>query len=114
MSLSSNIRTLRKRAGLTQIELAKELEISIATLRRWEAGETAPTGTRIKELAERLNVTPEDIVANGSDSNDKKTIPEHGMLVFDNGVSRIEIPPTEKGYELFNKLVESMLPKQRE
>ena len=54
MSISNNLRILRKKAGLTQIELAEKLGVSIATLRRWEAGETAPNGTRIIELANCL------------------------------------------------------------
>ena len=38
MRISSNIRTLRKKAGLTQIDLAEKIGVSIATLRRWESG----------------------------------------------------------------------------
>ena len=63
MSISKNIRILRKKAGLTQINAANALGVSIATFRRWEAGETAPTGSRIVELAKVLNVAPEEIVA---------------------------------------------------
>ena len=112
MSISNNIRLYRKRAGITQIDLAKDLEISIATLRRWEAGETTPTGTRITELAKRLNVSPEEIVA-GDDSNVKgKAAAGNGMLVFEDGGTRVEVPPTKEGYELFNKLVEQLIKKQ--
>ena len=112
MSISNNIRLYRKRAGITQIDLAKDLEISIATLRRWEAGETTPTGTRINELANRLGVSPGEIVA-GDESNVKsKAATNNGMLVFEDGGTRVELPPTEKGYELFNKLVENLIKKQ--
>ena len=113
MSISNNIRLYRKRAGITQIDLAKDLEISIATLRRWEAGETTPTGTRINELAKRLNVSPEEIVASDELSvKSKVTASNNGMLVFEDGGTRVELPPTEKGYELFNKLVENLIKKQ--
>ena len=54
---------LRKKAKLTQMELAEKAGVSIATLRRWEAGETTPNGTRIIELANILGVMPDDIVA---------------------------------------------------
>ena len=47
MALASNLRYYRKKSGLTQIELAEKMEISIATLRRWEAGETSPSGAKI-------------------------------------------------------------------
>ena len=100
--IASNIRLYRKRAKITQIELAKELEISIATLRRWEAGETTPTGAKIIEIAKILNVEPEEIVKN---KTERKTTFQTGMLVFDNGKTHIELPPTEKGYEFFYQLV---------
>ena len=117
MSISSNIRQLRKKAGLTQMELAEKLEVSIATLRRWEAGETAPNGTRIIELANVLGVAPDEIVAGGGNDvlagSARVLLPaserSNGMLVFEGEGTRIELPPTDKGYELFNKLVENLI-----
>ena len=107
MALSSNIRLYRKKAGLTQTQLANELEISLATLRRWETGETTPTGAKISELANRFGVEPADLVVN--DPNESKEKVNTGMLVFENGGTRIELPPTEKGYELFNRLVDELI-----
>lgn len=112
MSISGNIRTYRKRIGMTQIELAEAAGVSIATLRRWEAGETAPTGTKITELAGVLNVAPEDIVASAPAQQNQTKVQNNsnnGMLVFENGGMRIEIPPTEKGYEIFNRLIENAM-----
>ena len=112
VSLSTNIRLFRKRAGLTQIDLARDVGVSIATLRRWEAGETAPTGTRIAELARCLNVSPEEIVALEPEAKSKNaSATTEGMLVFENAGTRVELPPTEKGYELFNRLVDNLLNK---
>ena len=111
MSIAKNIRTFRKREGMTQIDLANALGISIATLRRWEAGETGPTATGIAELSRVLGVPATDIIADSR--NDPKTNSltsssgsSEGMLVFENGDLRVELPPTDKGYEIFNKLVE--------
>ena len=116
MSISGNIRTYRKRMGMTQIELAEAAGVSIATLRRWESGETAPTGTKITELAQVLNVAPEDIVAAAPSQNNPNQVQvqnnNNGMLVFESGGTRIEIPPTEKGYEIFNRLIENAMAKQ--
>ena len=117
MNISSNIRQLRKKAGLTQMELAEKLEVSIATLRRWEAGETSPNGTRIIELANILGVAPDEIVAVGGNdvltSSARILLPaserSNGMLVFEGEGTRIELPPTDKGYELFTKLVENLI-----
>lgn len=118
MTISANIRQLRKKAGLTQIELAEKLGVSIATLRRWEAGETSPNGTRMTELAELLEVSPDEIVAGSESSagwqtmsagNPKLMDRSNGMLVFEGDGTRIELPPTDKGYELFSRLVENLL-----
>lgn len=122
MPLSANIRLARKTAGLTQIQLAEKLGVSIATLRRWEAGETAPTGTRIIELANLLKISPDDIVAEKFDSgrHNRASIyypnssESNGMLVYEGEGTRIELPPTEKGYELFNRLVENLINKRKE
>lgn len=121
MSLSSNIRLLRKKAKLTQIELAEKIGVSIATLRRWEAGETAPNGTRIVEISNVLGVAPDEIVA-GSEGREtmspaKTLLPAsaktNGMLVFEGEGTRIELPPTERGYELFSKLVDNLISRKK-
>ena len=124
MSLSANIRMLRKKAGLTQIELADKMGVSIATLRRWEAGETTPTGTKIMELADRLGTSPDSIVAASKNTpnaqeesqaytNDNKEN-GNGMLVFEGGGIRIELPPTDRGYELFNRLIDNFVKTNKE
>ena len=121
MSISGNLRLHRKKAGLTQIELAEKLGVSIATLRRWEAGETAPSGTRIIELANLLEISPNEIVSDKENSS-KSALPSaaypndersNGMLVFEEGGTRIELPPTEKGYEIFNRLVENLITRKK-
>lgn len=112
MSIANNIRLYRKKAGLNQIHLAEDMGISIATLRRWEAGETTPTGSRINELAERLGVSPEKIVAdNEAEKKNEMQRINNGMLVFESGGTRVELPPTEKGYEIFNQLVSEFIKK---
>ncbi|MBQ7594754.1 MAG: helix-turn-helix domain-containing protein [Synergistaceae bacterium] len=121
MALASNIRIQRKRAGLTQIELAEKLGVSIATLRRWEAGETAPTGTRIIELANLLGISPDDIIAgeesSGAAGHVSVSYPvsenSNGMLVYEGEGTRIELPPTEKGYEIFQRLIENLINKRK-
>ena len=116
MALATNLRLHRKKAGLTQIQLAEKLGISIATLRRWESGETAPTGTRIIELANLLGVSPDEIIKEGDNYQMNKAallFPHHeasnGMLVFEGEGTRIELPPTDKGYKIFQQLIENLV-----
>ena len=117
MSLAANIRQQRKRVGLTQIEFAEKLGVSIATLRRWESGETSPSGARIIEMANFLKVSPDDIISGDASSgvagHSSILLPaseySNGMLVYEGEGTRIELPPTEQGYELFRKLVENLI-----
>ena len=121
MALAANLRLQRKKAGFTQIQLAEKLGISIATLRRWESGETAPTGTRIVELANLLGVSPDEIIKESDNYQMNKAailFPHHessgGMLVFEGDGTRIELPPTEKGYEIFQQLVANLMNRKRQ
>ena len=119
MALDANLRHMRKKAGFTQIELAEKLGVSIATLRRWEAGETAPTGTRIIELASTLHVMPDELINEHTPAHSGSLLfPGHdasnGMLVFEGEGTRIELPPTEKGYELFQKLIDNMISRKKQ
>ena len=109
MSLAENIRKFRKKAGLTQIQLSQKLGISISTLRRWEASETAPTGARIFEIAHILNIKPEDFVSEGEAKQDIQVLTNNGMFTFEKGDIRIELPQTDRGLELFQQLVEKFM-----
>lgn len=121
MALAANLRLLRKKAGFTQIQVAEKLGVSIATLRRWESGETAPTGTRIVELANLLGVSPDEIIKENDNYQMNKAsllFPHHessnGMLVFEGDGTRIELPPTDKGYEIFQDLIANLVNRKRQ
>ena len=121
MGLAANLRQQRKKVGLTQIELADKLGVSIATLRRWESGETAPTGTRIVEIANLLKISPDELIkdeTNPATARASFLFPSHeasnGMLVFEGDGTRIELPPTEKGYEIFQQLITNLMARKRE
>ena len=50
MSLGELIRNMRKRALLSQEELAKLLNVSVGTINRWENGKTKPNITAMKKI----------------------------------------------------------------
>ena len=56
------LKKLRKKAGLTQEELAEKAGVSNITISQWENGIYAPTMTRIKALAQALNVPESDLL----------------------------------------------------
>ena len=58
----ANIREMRKRAGLTQVEVAKVLEISIDTLWRWETGAGEPRLSNMLKMSELFGCTVDELI----------------------------------------------------
>jgi transcriptional regulator with XRE-family HTH domain len=53
----SKLRTLRKKCLLRQDELAAKVDVSVDTIRRWEAGDREPRVSDLKRLTKALCVT---------------------------------------------------------
>ena len=60
--LPQRLRELRKKAGLTQEELAERVEVHLNTISRWELGIDTPKTWKIKLLAEALNVSEMELL----------------------------------------------------
>jgi len=58
-NLPERIKQERKRAGLTQAELAERLGISEMTVRRWESNNRSPRMEEIEKMVEILNTSME-------------------------------------------------------
>ena len=52
----SRVKNYRERAGLSQLKLAEEMEVSLQTVRDWERGEKYPHLRRLLGLARVLGV----------------------------------------------------------
>jgi len=57
MGLAENIKKYRKKAGLTQAQLAEKVGININTLQRYEYGEREPTTSTIFKISNILHVS---------------------------------------------------------
>ncbi|MGI6151239.1 MAG: helix-turn-helix domain-containing protein [Christensenellales bacterium] len=57
----------RKRAGLTQQELAEKLGIDRSTVTKWETGAAAPLTAKLPEIAKALGCTINDLFAGKKD-----------------------------------------------
>ena len=51
----ANIRSLRQQRGMSVLEFSKELDVSVATISRWEAGKMAPRDNHKLDIAYALN-----------------------------------------------------------
>lgn len=67
-SFFERLKELRKKAGLTQTELAELVNMHETTIRRWENAKGIPRIEEIKKLAKALNVTEEELL-NGDNSS---------------------------------------------
>ena len=50
MTLAENLKTTRQKLLLTQEELAKELNVSLSTVNRWETGKARPKLSTMKTI----------------------------------------------------------------
>lgn len=57
-----NIKSLRLKAGLTQVELAKKMNVDQAAVSRWESGNTKPLRKTHKKLARVLGCTIDELM----------------------------------------------------
>ena len=62
IKISENITLLRKRAGITQEELAKKLNVSNQAVSKWEAGKCCPDIELLPELASLFEISIDDLI----------------------------------------------------
>ena len=122
MTLGERIKQARK-GKYTQAELAELVGVHEMTLRRWEQGERSPDADIIPKLAQTLGVSISSLMGE-DDSPDlaieSETLPikkvpnsstrnSKWMLVYERDGERIELPPTEQGYTIINRIAEAMV-----
>lgn len=61
MTLGQTINKLRKDKGWKQNELAKRLGVTQSMIAKWEADQARPRPQAFKQLAEALEIRPEDL-----------------------------------------------------
>ena len=62
MSLSENIRKYREEAGMSQVQLAKEVGVDQSAICKMEKGLFIPTVVLVAEIAHTLGVTIDELV----------------------------------------------------
>ncbi len=75
MQLSEKILLLRKRRGLSQDQLAKEINVSRQAIYKWETGITTPDIDNVKQLSEFFNIPFNELV------DDKVSIQETPITI---------------------------------
>ena len=62
--LRDNLKGLRARKGISQIDLAKNFGLSQPTIASWESGRTEPSTDMLKRLARYFGVTTDYLLGN--------------------------------------------------
>ena len=60
--IDMNIKYLRKKAGLSQEELAEELKVTRQSVAKWERGESLPDIMKCQEIALLFNISIDSLV----------------------------------------------------
>lgn len=71
MEFSERLKTLRKQAQLTQVDVAEKLGISQPAYASWERGVKKPTQENLVKIAQILNVSVDYLVGNSDYTVDK-------------------------------------------
>lgn len=68
MEFGEKLRSLRTKAGLTQLDIAEKLDVSAAAIGAWENGRAKPRLDKMKELAVLFDTTVADLM--GEDASE--------------------------------------------
>lgn len=83
MEFGDKLRSLRTKAGLTQLDIAEKLDVSAAAIGAWENGRAKPRLTKSGQLAELLGTSAADLMGEDATeaaiSGTSRTVPLLGF-----------------------------------
>ena len=71
MEFSERLKELRKKANVTQVEVAEKLGISQPAYASWERGIKKPTQENLVKIAQVLNASVDFLVGNSEEKSDE-------------------------------------------
>ena len=71
MELSQKLKELRKKQGLTQLELAERLFVSRQAISGWEAGTSRPSTENLQSLSRLFNIPLETLLDDTAEAPEK-------------------------------------------
>ncbi len=78
MTFGEKLQALRKKAGLSQEDLAEKLEITRQTVSKWELDQSTPELSYIARLADFYQVTTDYLIRDGADEAEHSSEPVTG------------------------------------
>ena len=86
MDIGKNIRRLRKQRGMSQEELARELDVSRAAVTQWETGWSKPRMGTIERLSAFFGVSKSEIIDGPS-----AALPANASPVYSSGEATVPL-----------------------
>lgn len=85
-----NLKKYREKAGMTQTEISKRLLMSQQGYAKYETGKSSPDPDRLREIANILNCSVEDLTESSSSNNKATKIPVFSQVAAGIPISAIE------------------------
>jgi transcriptional regulator with XRE-family HTH domain len=103
---AQRVKTLREREGISQTELARNIEVMQGAIGNWETGKRVPDAQMLQKIANYFNVTVDFLLGNGEESPElillardlKKVSPEDRAFLLDNFKNTIDVYLKSKGH----------------
>ena len=104
------IKKLREEKGLTQSELGSQIGTDGNLVSRWERNRAVPSHIYLEKLSELFG-KPVDYFhkKNTPDIKERSVTENKGMLTFELGTQRLEVPATSEFSEQFWERVDRMI-----
>lgn len=103
--IDANIRFLRKRAGLSQEELAEKIDVSRQSVAKWENGDSLPDITKCRDLAALFKTTIDNLI-NYSFEDEEMTDSDTGEGKYVFGIVKVgergQVVIPKKAREVFD------------
>ena len=82
MTFGENLARLRKKAGLSQEELAGKLNLTRQTVSKWETGQSEPDLASLNRLCQLLDAGPEELLL-GISQEERKEKPSAKISLYE-------------------------------
>lgn len=104
--IGENLKVLRKTLGITQMEAAERIDISVSGYREIERGNANPTLRTLELIAKGLDVPPLALLKNSME--EEKVQITRAIMLIAVAVSKLSLPQRRQFLDQVNLLVTSL------
>ena len=109
MTLGNRIQQLRKKKNITQATLAKQIDISLPQLVRYETKEVQPTADTLRKIANVFGVSIDFIVNGDIDEKAQNILKDSKLLQYFKAIEQMN----EEDKMVVTKLIDAFITKKQ-